>query len=136
MALRLPLERLKLLLGDATLEAAEKAATSSNVDTTKYASSDINHGEYSSAGLDLAPPPMNVDNDSASVKMASTLSTTVPERTDLSIGELAPPGTPFCPILSVNKFPYTHMQARSKDSERVSQGYFANGQFWERTWHL
>ena len=52
----------------------------------------------------------------------------------LQLGELAPSGEKFCPILAVSRFPYRHV---GKDlSEIVASSYFNAGKFWERTWDM
>ena len=141
------LERLKLLLGDATIKAAEKTAAntqsdphlaSSDVNTTSNPSPDISGGGVSLNTPDLthSTPAMNSGSDIKSVWTTGSSSMAGSIGTETPVGQLAPFGTQLCPIVAVSKFPYTHMNARSRDSERVSQGFFANGRFWERPWHL
>ena len=140
-------ERLKLLLGDATIEAAENAAastrsvptvTASNVDTPSVGSRNVKHRDLYQMLSSLETPTQSVATNKIDSldKMAQKANMAVQDSKGLSVGQLAPLGIPFCPIISVSKFPYTQMNARSKDSERVSQGYFASGRFWERTWSL
>lgn len=53
---------------------------------------------------------------------------------DGKIGEAAPLGTNFCPILAIAKFPYKYMD--KGHSETVADRFFNAGQFWERNWNL
>lgn len=52
----------------------------------------------------------------------------------LHIGELAPSGEKFCPILAVSRYPYRHVGKEL--SEIVAGGFFNAGKFWERTWDM
>lgn len=79
-------------------------------------------------------------NDKFAVDDSTTGSASAPEPQHvlppcpLERGQLSPPGTSFCPLIAMSKFPYTFVSSRY--SEAVARKYFAGGKFWGRKWEL
>jgi len=53
---------------------------------------------------------------------------------NMKTGQLAGPNERFCPYAAVNKWPYRHLYG--DESEKVSQKFFAAGEFRSRGWTM
>ena len=115
-------------------------ASGEDIEAVGYSS---NNENVPAAASTTASGERNVKKKGKYGSTATAVDTTAVEQTGtsdstpdpgLQLGELAPLGVKFCPVLAVSRYPYRHV---GKDlSEIVASSYFNAGKFWERTWDM